>query len=116
MDTLRLGGEDVPMAKTRPPYPDEFRARIIELHRSGRSIESLAREFEPSANTISSWIKQAQLDAGERDDGLTSDERAELRRLRRENKRLKLEREILEKAAAWFAREAGSIPKRDSSS
>ena len=96
--------------------PDEFRERILELHRAGRSIGSLAREFEPSANTISNWVKQARIDAGELDEGLTTDERAELRRLRRENRRLKLEREILEKAAAWFAREAGSIPKRDSSS
>jgi transposase len=104
------------MPKSRPPYPDEYRARIIELHRAGRSIESLAREFEPTATTISNWVKQAQLDAGERSDGLTTDEHAELRRLRRENKRLKLEREILEKAAAWFAREAGSIPERDSNS
>jgi len=104
------------MPNPRPPYPPEFRERILELHRAGRSIGSLAREFEPSANTISNWVKQAQLDAGERDDGLTTDERAELRRLRRENKRLKLEREILEKAAAWFAREGGSIPRRDSSS
>ena len=104
------------MPRTRPPYPEEYRERIVELHRAGRSIESLAREFEPSANTISKWIKQAQLDKGERDDGLTTDERTELRRLRRENKRLKLEREILEKAAAWFAREAGSIPERGSNS
>jgi len=104
------------MPKSRPPYPEEFRARIIELHEAGRSIESLAREFEPTSTTIGKWVKQAQLDAGERDDGLTSDEHAELRRLRKEVRRLKLEREILEKAAAWFAREAGSIPKRDSSS
>ena len=104
------------MPKSRPPYPPEFRERILELHRSGRSIESLAREFEPTATTISNWVKQAQLDAGERKDGLTTEEHAELRRLRRENRRLKMEREILEKATAWFAREAGSIPERDSRS
>ena len=104
------------MPKTRPPYPEEYRLRIIELHRAGRTIKSLAREFEPTSTTISTWVKQAQLDAGEREDGLTTEERSELRCLRRENRRLKLEREILEKAAAWFAREAGSIPKRDSSS
>ena len=80
----------------------------IELHRAGRSTEGLAREFELSSTTISKWIKQAQVDAGERDDGLTSEEHPELRRLRRENKRRKLEREILEKAAAWFAGVAGS--------
>jgi len=104
------------MPRTRPPYPEAYRERILALHRSGRSIESLAREFEPSATTISNWIRQNKLDAGERDDGLTTEERAELRRLRRENKRLKIEREILEKAAAWFAREAGSIPEQDSTS
>jgi transposase len=104
------------MPKSRPPYPPEYRERILELHRAGRSIESLAREFEPTSTTISNWVKQAQLDAGEREDGLTTEERSELRSLRREVKRLKLEREILEKAAAWFAREAGSIPKRDSHS
>jgi transposase len=104
------------MPKSRPPYPEEFKARIVELHRAGRSIESLAREFEPTSTTISNWVKQSKLDAGERDDGLTSEEKAELRRLRRENRRLKMEREILEKATAWFAREAGSIPERDSRS
>ena len=67
VDTSRLGGEDVPMPKSRPPYPEEFRERILELHRSGRSIESLAREFEPTATTISNWVKQSQLDAGERE-------------------------------------------------
>ncbi len=104
------------MPRTRPPYPEEYRRRIVELHAAGRSIQSLAREFEPSATTMAKWIKQAQVDAGERGDGLCTDEQAELRRLRKENRRLKLEREILEKAAAWFAREAGSIPKRDSHS
>jgi transposase len=101
------------MRRFRAPYPPEFRERILELHRSGRSIASLAREFEPSDETIRAWVKQSQVDEGERDDGLTSDERAELGRLRKEVRRLKLEQEILEKAAAWFAREAGSIPERD---
>ena len=104
------------MPRFRQPYPPEFRERILELHRSGRSIVSLAREFEPSAETIRNWVRQSQLDDGERDDGLTRVEQVELRRLRKENRRLKLEREILEKAAAWFAREAGSIPERDSHS
>ncbi len=104
------------MPRSRPPYPPEFRERILELHGSGRSIESLAREFEPTATTISKWVKQAEIDAGDRHDGLTTAEQGELRSLRRENRRLKIEREILEKAAAWFAREAGSIPKRGSHS
>ncbi len=104
------------MPRSRPPYPPEFRQQIVELNRAGRSIASIAREFEPSQNTIRKWVQQAELDAGERDDGLTTDEKAELRRLRREVRRLKEEREILEKATAWFAREAGSIPPRGSHS
>ena len=104
------------MPRSRPPYPPEFRQQIVELNRAGRSIASIAREFEPSQNTIRKWVQQAELDAGERDDGLTTDEKAELRRLRREIRRLKEEREILEKATAWFAREAGSIPPRGSHS
>jgi transposase len=89
---------------------------MVELVRAGRSPEELAREFEPTAQTIRNWVKQADLDEGRRSDGLTTDERAELRRLRRETKQLRMEREILKKAAAWFARESGSIPGRDSSS
>jgi transposase len=72
----------------------------------------LSREFEPSAQAIQNWVVLADRDAGRRADGLTS---AELRRLRRENQRLRQEREILAKAAAWFARETGSIPSKGSS-
>jgi transposase len=89
---------------------------MVELVRSGRTPEELAREFEPSAGAIRNWVKQAELDEGHRSDGLTTEERQELRRLRRENKQLRLEREILKKAAAWFARESDSIPGRDSGS
>lgn len=99
----------------RPEYPREFKQQIIELVRSGRSPRALAKEFEFSEQTIRNWVKQAQLDSGQRTDGLTSEEQAELRRLRRENRQLKLEREILKKAAAWFARETGTVPERDSS-
>ena len=91
------------MPRTRNPYPAEFRDQLIALARSGRSVESLAREFEPCVATIHGWIKQAERDEGVRDDGLTSAEREELRRLRRENKQLRQERDILSKAAAWFA-------------
>ncbi len=91
------------MPRTRNPYPTEFRDQIIALAKSGRSIESLAREFEPCVATIHGWVKQAGLDDGDRSDGLTSSERDELRRLRRENKQLRQERDILSKAAAWFA-------------
>lgn len=86
------------MPKSRPPYPPEFRQRIIELVRRGRTPESLAEQFEPSAQTIRNWLAQADRDAGQRPDGLTTDEREELRRLRRENKTLREEREILRKA------------------
>jgi transposase len=104
------------MPNSRPPYPPELRRKIVALYRAGRSIKSLAREFEPCANTISHWVRQADLDDGVREDGLTTDERDELRHLKRENKRLREEREILKKAAAWFARESDSVPRKGSSS
>ena len=104
------------MPRTRPPYPPEFRRQMIELVRAGRTPEELAEEFEPSAQTIRNWVVQAERDDGHRSDGLTTTEHEELRRLRRENKQLRLEREILSKAAAWFARESGSVPSNSSSS
>jgi len=104
------------MPRSRPPYPPEFRRRMVELVRAGRSPEELAEEFEPSAGAIRNWVKQLELDEGRREDGLTTAEREELRRLRRENRRLREERAILAKAAAWFARETDSIPSKDSSS
>lgn len=104
------------MPRTRPPYPSEFREQIIELVRAGRTPEELAEEYEPSSATIRNWVAQAERDQGRRADGLSSAEKEELRRLRRENKILREEKEILKKAAAWFARESGSIPGRDSSS
>ncbi len=84
--------------------------------RAGRNPEELAEKFEPTAQSIRNWVAQADRDDGHRQDGLTTEEREELRRLRRENKVLREEREILKKAAAWFARETGSIPPKDSSS
>jgi transposase len=104
------------MPKSRRPYAQEYRERMLELVRNGRSPESLAKEFEPSAQCIRNWVAQAERDAGRRADGLTTDERGELQRLRRENARLREERDILKKAAAWFARETGSIPSKDSDS
>ena len=104
------------MPKTRAPYAAEFRERMVELVRAGRSPEELSREFEPTAQSIRNWAKQADLDEGRRGDGLTTTEREELSRLRRENRQLRQEREILAKATAWFARETGSIPPKDSSS
>jgi transposase len=104
------------MPRTRPPYPKEFRQQIVELARAGRSASELAEELEPSDQTIRTWIKQADLDDGTRDDGLPTGEREELRMLRKELRRLKQERDILAKAAAWFARETKSIPERSSNS
>jgi len=104
------------MPKSRRPYPLEFRQRIIELVRSGRSPESLSRDFEPSAPCIRNWVRQADRDQGRREDGVTTDERGELQRLRRENARLREEREILKKAAAWFARETDSTRSGSSNS
>ena len=104
------------MGKTRSPYPAEFRARMVELVRSGRTPEELSREFEPTAQSISNWVGQADRDQGVRQDGLTSHDQEELRRLRRENKILREEKEILRKAAAWFAEETGSTPRGRSSS
>jgi transposase len=104
------------MPKSHAPYPREFRQRIIELVRKGKTPEELARQFEPSAQAIRNWVRQADRDDGHRQDGLTTDEQEELRRLRRETRTLREEREILKKAAAWFARETGSIPSKDSSS
>ena len=104
------------MPKSRPAYPPEYRRKIVALVRAGRNPHELASEFECSAQTIRNWVAQAAADAGKRDDVLTSTEREELRKLRRENKQLKLEREILAKATAWFARETSSIPDKDSNS
>lgn len=105
------------MPRTRPPYASEFRQQMVELVRAGRTPEELSREFEPSAQTIRNWVQQSGgMAESQGEEGLTSAEREELRRLRRENRQLREEREILAKAAAWFARETGSIPSRSSDS
>lgn len=98
------------MPKSHPAYPAAFREQILELVRAGRTPEGLAKEFEPTAQTIRNWMAQAERDRGERTDGLSTAEQQELKKLRRENRQLKLERDILSKAAAWFARETGTIP------
>ncbi len=99
-----------------PPYSPEFRRRMIELVRAGRSPASLAKDFAPSAQTIANWVKQADLDDGKRSDGLTTDERDELVKLRRENKVLQEEREILKKFAAWSVQESNRTPPKRSGS
>ena len=103
------------MAKRRA-YPPEFRRKILDLVRSGRSVNQVAREFEVARQSIMNWQKQDDLDSGRRADGLTTEEHKELVQLRREVKRLKLEAEILSKAAAWFARETNAIPNKSSDS
>jgi transposase len=101
------------MAERSVRYTPEFKRQMVDLVRSGRSPASLAKEFGPSAWTIALWVKQDARNTGKGDGGLSSGERDELRRLRRENRRLKEEREILSKAAAWFATE--SVPSKRSS-
>jgi transposase len=104
------------MPKSRPPYAPEYRRKLVALVRAGRNAHELSQEFECSAQTIRNWVAQAEADAGKREDVLSNPEREELKKLRRENRQLKLEREILAKATAWFARETNSSPDKDSNS
>ncbi len=104
------------MAGKRGRYRPDFKERLVELVRSGRSVGSVAREFGASEQAIRNWVKQSELDEGRRSDGLTSEARKELRRLKRENKRLRMERDILKKAAAWFVEEGDSNPSGGTSS
>lgn len=91
-------------------YPPEFRAEAIELVRTGdRSQRQVALALGISYETLRQWVRQADLDNGKRKDGLTTEERDELRKLRRENRQLLIEREILKKAAAFFAKETSPI-------
>ena len=93
------------MPKTRPAYPEQFRREAIELLRAGRTPRELAESLGVSQQTLRNWRRQDQVDRHERDDGLSTDEREELRRLRRENARLMQERDLLKRAAAFFAKE-----------
>ena len=107
------------MPKARPPYSPEFRRQMVDLVRSGRSPEGLAREFEPTAQSVGAWAAAADQQEGRREEvtpGLAVSERDELARLRRENKQLRVECDILSKAAAWFARETGAVPSGSSGS
>jgi transposase len=98
------------MPKTKPPYPPEFRAEAVRLvQASGRPLKEIAADLDVSEQTLRNWVFQAQVDHGERE-GVTTDERGELRELRRRVRVLEQEREILKKAAAWFAKETGSTP------
>jgi transposase len=117
VDTVILTLKEVSekMGKVRGAYPKEFKEQMVALYRAGRSPAELAREFEPTEESIRYWIAQAERDDGTRQDGLTTTEKEELVRLRRENRQLKIEREILAKAAAWFARETEHVPPKSSS-
>jgi transposase len=99
-DLHRVPGPPAILAATAGTIGRKTRLSDGELVRTGRSPEELAREFEPSAESIRNWVRQADLDEGRRSDGLTTEERAELRRLRRENRQLRIEREILSKVTA----------------
>ena len=94
------------MPKTRPPFPAEFRREAVKLMRdSDKPVPRLAKDLGVSENTLRNGSRQADVDAGERE-GLTSEQLEELRRLRRENRTLQMEREVLKKAAVFFARES----------
>lgn len=107
------------MPKTRAPYSPEFRRQMVDLVRAGRDPDDLAREFEPTAQSIRNWVGSADKKEGRREEalpGLSAVERDELARLRRENKQLRVERDILSKAAASFGRETGTLPSGSSGS
>lgn len=104
------------MSSSQKRYSPEFKRQMVELVRAGRTPNELAREFEPSAESIRNWVKEAKRGEGTHSAGLSSSEAEELKRLRRENKILRQEKEILKKAAAWFARESGSLPPESSNS
>jgi transposase len=96
------------MPRTRPSYPDDFRREAVQMVCAGRTVPDVAKSLGVSPQSLRNWVKQSQLDRHERDDGLTTDERAELARLRRENARLQQERDLLKRAAAFFAADNGT--------
>ena len=98
------------MPKSRPPYRPDLRRQMLGPVHARRTLKALARDFQPNSQANASWVRQTDRDADRRDDGLTSAEREEVHRLRREAKPLRLEREMLAKAAAGFARRTDSIP------
>ena len=101
------------MPRTRPPYPPEFRAEAVELIRSGaKSIRGLSRDLGVSDQTLRTWLRQGDIDAGRRHDGLTTSEREELRRLRSENRTLRMERDLLRKRRSCSPRTAIGVGER----
>jgi transposase len=96
--------------RTNPAYTPEFRAEAVRLYRSsGRGLKKMSEELGIAPESLRRWAKQSDVDAG-RSEGLTTEEREELRRLRRENRTLRMERDLLKKAAAFFARESEPTP------
>ncbi len=93
------------MPKSRPAYPEEFRREAVQMVRGGRTIADVATSLGVTEPSLRTWVKRDQLERCERDDGLTVAERDELRELRRKVKRLEQERDLLKRAAAFFARE-----------
>ena len=107
------------MPKSKPPYPVQFRQQIIELARVGRTSAQLSREFGPTAQSIANWIAQDARDRGKPlpgKEGLSTLEREELVRLRRQLRQVQMERDILAKATAWFARKSERTPTASSNS
>ncbi|SNQ52196.1 transposase [Frankia canadensis] len=95
------------MPRSKPPYTEEFRRQMVDLVRAGRMPEELAKEYGPSGQSIRNWVRDASRQDDARADGLTAAEREELELLRKENRQLREEREILRKAAVFFATETG---------
>ena len=117
MDTPTLSQEVYPMPKSRAPYAPEFRRQMVDLVRAGRDPDDLAREFEPTAQSIRNWVSAAGIKQVAREEkSSTPADAEELVRLRREVRQLRQERDILSKAAAWFARETGTLPSGSSGS
>jgi transposase len=119
VDTSFFERKEFTMPKSRPPYPAEFRQQIVELYRAGRTPTELSREFGCSAQTIINWVGQAAIDQGKPlpgKEGLTTAEREELARLRRQVRQLQMERDILAKATAWFAGKNGGTSTPSSNS
>ena len=91
--------------RARRSFTPEFKADAVRLVQGGKSVPEVARDLDLTETALREWVRRAEADAGERQDVLTTEERQELARLRRENKQLRMEREILKAAATFFAKE-----------